>query len=119
MFDPKTQTWTAHRVGLSSKTGKLAAMSCRLIDGAIVALAVERHFGVSRLIRFQIPRGTEGQWIESRVVLDLSESIEPLPNFEGLAWMEDGSAALISDNKYGRGPSEPSRLYFIPASSIR
>jgi len=119
MFDPRTQSWTAHRVGLGSKTGKLAAMSCRLVDGAIVALAVERHFGVSRLIRFQIPRGPEGHWIEPRVVLDLSKSIEPLPNFEGLAWMEDGSAVLLSDNKYGRGAREPSRLYFIPASSIQ
>jgi len=119
MFDPKTQSWAAHRVGLSSKTGKLAAMSCRLIDGAIVALAVERHFGVSRLIRFQIPRGSEGQWIDPTVVLDLSESIEPLANFEGLAWMDDGSAVLLSDNKYGRGPTEPSRLYFIPSSSIQ
>ena len=55
MYDPKTQTWTAHRVGLSSKTGKLAAMSCKVERGSIVALAVERHFGVSRLLRFQIP----------------------------------------------------------------
>ncbi len=119
MFDPKTQTWTAHRVGLSSKTGKLAAMSCRVIDGSIVALAVERHFGVSRLLRFNIPHGPEGQWIEPTVVADLSELISPLPNFEGLAWMEDGSAVVVTDNQYGRGTGEPSRLYFIPASAIQ
>jgi hypothetical protein len=119
MFDPKTQTWTAHRVGLTSKTGKLAAMSCRVIDGSIVALAVERHFGVSRLLRFQIPQGPEGQWIEPSVAADLSKSIEPLPNFEGLAWMEDGSAVVVTDNKYRRGAREPSQLYFIPASAIQ
>jgi hypothetical protein len=119
MFDPKTQTWTAHRVGLSSKTGKLAAMSCRVIDGSIIALAVERHFGVSRLLRFNIPQGPEGQWIEPTVAADLSELISPLPNFEGLAWMDDGSAVVVTDNKYRRGAREPSRLYFIPASSIQ
>jgi hypothetical protein len=119
MFDPRTQTWTAHRVGLSSKTGKLAAMSCRVIGGSIVALAVERHFGVSRLLRFNIPQGPEGQWIEPTVAADLSELISPLPNFEGLAWMDDGSAVVVTDNKYRRGAREPSRLYFIPASSIQ
>ena len=119
MFDPKTQSWTAHRVALTSKTGKLAAMSCRVVDGSIVALAVERHFGVSRLLRFNIARGPEGQWIEPTVAADLSELVSPLPNFEGLAWMEDGSAVLVTDNQYRRPASEPSRLYFIPASAIR
>jgi len=119
MFDPKTQTWTAHRVGLSSKTGKLAAMSCRVIRGSIVALAVERHFGVSRLLRFNIPQGPEGQWIEPTVAADLSELISPLPNFEGLAWMDDGSAVVVTDNKYRRGARDPSRLYFIPSSAIQ
>ena len=119
MFDPKTQTWTAHRVGLTSKTGKLAALDCRIANGAIEALAVERHYGVSRLLRFRIPQGPAGQWIEPAIATDLSELISPLPNFEGLAWMKDGSAALVTDNKYRGAPSEPSRLYFVPASAIQ
>jgi hypothetical protein len=119
MFDPKIQTWTAHRVALTSKTGKLAAMSCRVIDGSIVALAVERHFGVSRLLRFNIPQGPEGQWIEPTVAADLSGLISPLPNFEGLAWMEDGSAVVVTDNQYRGAARDPSRLYFIPASAIQ
>ena len=119
MFDPKTQTWTAHRVGLTSKTGKLAAIDCRNVDGAIEALAVERHYGVSRLLRFSLPLGPEGQWIEPTVAADLSELISPLPNFEGLAWMEDGSAVLLTDNQYRGAAPEPSRLYFVPASAIR
>lgn len=119
MFDPNTQSWTAHRVALSSKTGKLSAMSCRVENGSIVALAVERHFGVARLLRFQVPQGPEGQWIEPRVAADLSKLIDPLPNFEGLAWLKDGSAVLLTDNKYRRGAREPSRLYFIPASAMQ
>ena len=119
MFDPKTQTWTAHRVGLTSKTGKLAAIDCRMTDGSIEALAVERHYGVSRLLRFKIAQGPEAQWIEPTVAVDLSESVSPLPNFEGLAWMKDGSAVLVTDNKHRGAAREPSRLYFIPASAIR
>ena len=119
MFDPKTQTWAAHRVGLTTKTGKLAAIDCRIVDGVVEALAVERHYGVSRLLRFSIPQGPEGQWIEPSVATDLSELISPLPNFEGLVWMKDGSAVVVTDNKHRRTPREPSRLYFIPASAIR
>jgi hypothetical protein len=119
VFDPKTQTWTTHRVGLTSKTGKLSAMDCRRIDGSIEALVVERHFGVSRLLRFGVPHGPEGQWIEPTVAVDLSKLISPLPNYEGLAWMADGSAVLVTDNRY-RGVSRgASRLYFIPASAIQ
>jgi hypothetical protein len=119
MFDPKTQTWTAHRVGLTSKTGKLAAIDCQIRGGSIEALAVERHYGVSRLLRFEIAQGAEEQWIEPTVAADLSESVSPLPNFEGLVWMKDGSAVLVTDNKHRGAPREPSRLYFIPASAIR
>ena len=119
MFDPNTQTWTAHQLGLTSKTGKLAAIDCRVTAGSIEALAVERHYGVSRLLRFKIARGPEAQWIEPTIAADLSELVSPLPNFEGLAWMEDGSAVLLNDNKYRGVSREPSRLYFIPASAIQ
>ena len=119
MFDPKTQSWTAHRVELSSKTGKLAALDCRKVDGAIEALAVERHYGVSRLLRFEVPRGSEGRVIEPTVAADLSELVSPLPNFEGLVWMQDGSVVLVTDNQYRGSAPDPSRMYFIPASAIR
>ena len=119
MFDPKTRSWTAHRVKLTSKTGKLAALSCRLVGESIVALAVERHYRVSRLLRFQIPRGPEGQWIEPMLAADLSKRVSPLPNFEGLVWMEDGSAVVLTDNQHRTATGEPSRVYVIPSSAIQ
>ncbi|UCH30672.1 MAG: esterase-like activity of phytase family protein [Myxococcales bacterium] len=118
-FDPKIQTWTAHRIALTSKTGKLAALDCRKVDGAIEALAVERHYGESRLLRFRVPQGTEGQWIEPTVAADVSKLVSPLPNFEGLAWLADGSAVLVADNQYKGAALGPSRLYFIPASAMQ
>jgi len=119
MFDPKIQTWTAHRVALSSDTGKLAAIDCRMRDGVIEVLAVERHYGVSRLIRFSIPQGPEGQWIEPIVAADLAKLVTPLPNFEGLAWLEDGSAVLLTDNQHRGAVREPSRIYVIPPSAMQ
>ncbi len=119
MLDQRKQSWTAHRVGLTSKTGKLAALSCRIIDGKVAAMAVERHFGVSRLLRFEVPKGAQSEWVEPRIAADLSALIDPLPNFEGLVWEEDGSVILLTDNEYRGIAREPSRLYFIPASALR
>ena len=119
MFDPKVQKWTAHRVALTTKAGKLAAIDCRAVNDAIQVLAVERHYGESQLIRFRVPRGREGQSIEPTVVADLSKLVSPLPNFEGLVWMDDGSAVLATDNKYRGIAREPSRLYFVPASAMQ
>jgi hypothetical protein len=119
MYDPRTQSWTAHRAALSSDEGKLAAIDCREAKGVIEVLAVERHYGVSRLVRFRIPHGPEPQWIEPKIVADLSKLVTPLPNFEGIAWLEDGSAALLTDNQYRGATRGPSRLYFIPASAMQ
>jgi hypothetical protein len=119
IYDRNTQIWTAHRVRLTSKTGKIAAMSCKVIDRSIIAIAVERHFGVSRLLRFEIPKGPEAQWIEPTLIADLSELFSPLPNFEGLAWLKDGSVVVVEDNRYRGAARNPSRLYFIPASAMK
>ncbi len=59
------------------------------------------------------------QWIEPTLAADLSKLVDPLPNFEGLTWLEDGSVWLLTDNQYRGRSSEPSRLYHIPASAIR
>ena len=119
VFDQKIQAWAAHRVALTSQTGKLAALDCRVVDGVIEALAVERHFGVSRLLRFRVPRGAEPQWIETTVAADLEQLVSPLPNFEGLSWTQGGSVVLLTDNQY-RGPvKEPTRMYWVPATEVR
>ncbi|MGD8608372.1 MAG: esterase-like activity of phytase family protein [Myxococcales bacterium] len=119
VFDPAVQAWTAHRVALTTKTGKLSGLDCRMVEGTIQALAIERHFGVSRLLRFSVVRGPESQSIEPVVAADLAELITPLPNFEGLTWLPDGSAVLVTDNRYRGRVEGPSQLFFIPASVMR
>lgn len=117
-YDPQTDKWTAHRLRLTSETGKLAALSCRLEGDELVALAVERHFGVTRLLEFRIPRISEGTWIDPKIAVDLAKLIEPLPNFEGIVWRDDGSVILLTDNQYRFVAEKPSRLFFIPASAL-
>ncbi len=119
VLDLDDQTWRPHRLALQSKTGKLAALSCRKVDGRIVALAVERHFGVAQLLQFEVPIGGEEAWIEPERTTDLALLIDPLPNLEGLVWRSDGSAVLLTDNEYRNMTTEPSRLYFVPAEVLR
>ena len=119
VFDEETNTWTAHWFALTSKTGKLAAIGCRSVDEGVVALAMERHYGVARLLQFPVPKGTQSTLIEPKIAADLSDLIRPLPNFEGLVWNEDGSVVLLTDNHYRGRTTGPSRLYFVPARVLK
>lgn len=119
MLDLETGTWTTRRIALTTDTGKLSAVGCRVIDGEIVALAVERHFGVARLLRFRLTHEPSEALIEPEVAADLSKSIRPLPNFEGVVWNDDGSVVLLTDNYYRGRVTGPSRLYFVPASTLQ
>lgn len=70
-------------------------------------LAVERHFGVSRLLRFTVPAA--GGDIEPRIDADITEFANSTNlNFEGAEWGEDGTVILVVDNDYRAitGPNE-------------
>jgi hypothetical protein len=90
-----------------------------MVDGKVIAIAMERHFGISRLLRFEIPLGSEGASIRPEVTADLSTLIDPLPNFEGLVWDGDGTIVLLTDNHYRGVARGPSRLYFVPPSVLQ
>lgn len=100
-------------VVLTSATGKLADLSCTLHDDRIDVLALERHYEVSRIIGFTIPRGTPpGDPIAATVVRDLTATADGR-NFEGLARLPDGRLAVVNDNQHGEitGPTQLLLLY--------
>lgn len=102
---------TAYRMALTSKTGKLAGMDCRLKDNAIEVLAIERHFDVAQLVSFTVPLAgaTEETPRTARVVFDLKPyANDGKRNFEGVVWLDDRRVLLIVDNKYGKvtGPNQ-------------
>jgi len=99
--------WTPYLVRLTTVTGKLSAVSCRLRGDAIDVMAVERHFAVAHLIRFQLPahRDRAGPrppppQIEPVLVADLAALLEHQENFEGLVWDGERAIALIVDNDW-------------------
>jgi len=102
---------TAFRLALTSKTGKLAGLDCRLKDGAIEVLAIERHFDVAQLVSFTVPLAGAAEETPrtARVVFDLKPyANDGKRNFEGVVWLDDRHAMLIVDNKYGKvtGPNQ-------------
>jgi hypothetical protein len=100
------------RVKLTSATGKLSAMSCTLGEQELEILAIERHYDVSRLIAFTLPRFGDAT-VEATVVRDLTE-LSAGRNFEGVARLADGRIALIVDDQ-GATITGPSQLVILPS----
>jgi hypothetical protein len=100
--------WEPFRVRLLSGSGKVAAVACRAAGAdALDVLAIERHYGVARLLRFQVPRIGPGGNIVPAQVADLGELLTTVPNLEGLHWSGD-DVVLFVDNDTGglTGPCE-------------
>lgn len=105
-LDPDTGTFTPYLLALTSTTGSLSALACRERDGVIEAIAVERHFGVSRLLSFTLP--AEGGVIEPVVLYDLADFIaQTRVNIEGIE-LDGDDILLVVDNHYKAvtGPNE-------------
>lgn len=103
-----------HKLWLTTETGKLSGLDCQIAaDGSIHAIAIERHFEVTRLLSFALPAG-DGD-ITPSVALDLGPVLNGKLNLEGIAWTPQGVVAVI-DNQYGgiTGPSE--LLVFKPGA---
>lgn len=94
-----------HRLWLTSKTGKISALDCTVGDGAVEVIAIERHFEITRLLRFQLPAG-DGD-ITPEVTRDLGAVIDGKLNLEGIARTPDGRTYAITDNQWKmiQGPS--------------
>ncbi len=90
-------------LALTSRTGKLSALACGSTQD--VVWAIERHFGVARLLRFARARGADADGIrEPEVYADLAALFvgQRIPNLEGLV-EHDGALYLVEDDD----PSPP------------
>jgi hypothetical protein len=105
--------WTPLRVALTSETGKLSALDCRLVDQGIEVWAIERHFETSRLVRFVVPRDGATGLITPVVMMDLTQHTDGgRRNFEGLIVAGD-RVRLIVDNQW-RTISGPNEILSLP-----
>lgn len=107
VFDLEEEAWTPYRVFLTSETGKLSGLACLERDGGIEVTAIERHFDLLHVVRFDL-RGAGGD-VQASVQADLRPGFdETPPNFEGLERQAPGVYFLITDNDWRgvRGPTE-------------
>jgi uncharacterized protein YjiK len=108
------QTAQAHplRLKLTTTKGKISAMACRHLpqEERIEIFAIERHFGIGRILKFSIDKNLKISSVE--IVYDFAPEIKDLPNIEGISFGRNGELYMISDNNFGRitGPTKVIKL---------
>jgi hypothetical protein len=95
------------KLRLTSKEGKISALHCTLADdGTAEVVAIERHFGVCRILRFAV--GRDDAEVTPVIDLDLTAILRDALNLEGIARLPDGRLVSINDNqsRTAKGPTE-------------
>lgn len=92
---------------LTTDTGKISALACATADDI---WAIERHFGVHRILHYVGGR--------PKVALDLDPILHGSRNIEGIARLPDGRFVLVNDNQWATvdGPTE---LLVVPPSAVQ
>jgi Esterase-like activity of phytase len=110
-----------YRVWLTSARGKLSGLDCRVsADGSAAVLAIERHFEVTKILRFNLLASTAGGTgiprtdLLPEVALDLSPVLRSGLNLEGIAWTEDGRIAAVVDNQWTTITGKSELVVFKP-----
>ena len=115
-WDPDTRKWTHFTLRLMSETGKVSALTCRPgAAGRIEVLAIERHFGVSVVVRFEVPVDGPGGRLEPTIVADVGPMFDETPNLESLERSGD-DLVLIADNQ-SRTISGPAAVLIVPGGA--
>ncbi|HEY8429378.1 MAG TPA: hypothetical protein VIL20_13425 [Sandaracinaceae bacterium] len=103
--------WEGTReIVLGSETGKIAGLACRTRGAVVEAHAVERHFGVARILRFELAPGAR-DLVRPSVVRNLDGRLDGDPNLEGIEHDARG-LVLIVDNHY-RVRTGPNELVYV------
>lgn len=91
-------TLTVSRIKLTSDVGKISSLDCAIApDGTATGYMIERHFGVSRILRFQAKPGDVD--ITPTIALDLSSILNDSLNLEGIVLDRDGRLVAVVDNQ--------------------
>jgi hypothetical protein len=111
-------TMTIVKFRLTSATGKLSAFACRIDDdGTVHGWAIERHYGVTRILKWSLARAATE--VTPAVALDLTAVLHGTRNLEGIVELPGGALALVNDNQSRvlEGPSELMRFPCLTSPS--
>jgi hypothetical protein len=99
-----------HKLWLLTTTGKISSLDCTIArDGTVNGWAIERHFEVTRIVRFTLPPvGHGSDDVHPVEMLDLGPVLHSKLNLEGIAELPDGRVIAVVDNQWKTitGPSE-------------
>lgn len=111
-----------YQLVLATDVGKISALAC---TGAGHVAAIERHFGVSRLVTFEVPplapSATDAAPapLHETLVLDLAPILRDSLNLEGLATLPDGRVVAIADNQSKTVEGPDALLVFAPKVRLK
>ena len=106
-------TLTVSHWRLTTDGGKISALSCTFAaDGTADVLAIERHYGVSRIVHGVATLGTAD--IVPTVELDLFPINADRLNLEGLVRLPDKRWVIVNDNQGARTDGPTELLVFHP-----
>lgn len=108
-------TNAVQRLHLTTANGKLSSLACHPTgDGVVELLAIERDFGVSKILR--VVSHPDDVDLVPTVVLDLwpllRDRYQGRINLEGIVRLPDGRIVVVNDNQ-GPGLEGPTRLMFF------
>lgn len=127
-YDLETHTFTPYQLALTTETGRISGLFCRMLEDApdtLEVLAIERHHGTSRLLQFNLPISALASdaddtqnIIEPRIILDMVAVLpkDHLPNFEGVVRRRDGTLVLLSDN-HTHSITGPTEILVVPRAA--
>ena len=93
---------------LTSETGKISALDCRQQNDLIEVFAIEQHFGVARVLQFDLQESPA----TPQTIVTLEHLIRSTENFESILVSDEGKVLLANDNQHKAitGASEETSL---------
>ncbi|MCX5744414.1 MAG: esterase-like activity of phytase family protein [Proteobacteria bacterium] len=107
---PDGDRQTIYKLQLGSATGKISSLDCTTVGDI---LAIERHYGVSRIVRFTVPPAPTDAPLVETLVTDLAPILRDSLNLEGIAQLPDGRMLVVADNQ-GADVSGPDYVLVFP-----
>lgn len=115
VYDRSTSTWKPLRLQLTSRTGMISGIACRAGERGLEFIAIERDYPVRRILHGTIDDDAVSH-VFPTLLLDISTRSE---NLEGIAWLDDTSFALVSDNSSGGEHSGVAKLLVARLAASR
>lgn len=104
-----------HWLELTTRTGKISGIDCRMHRGELEVFGIERHYEVARILQFSLSNEVS----KAETILELEHLVRNTENFEAILVDRRGQVRLTNDNQFKTvtGPSEETLLEAVESFS--